>query len=82
MGGPDQAAATAARAAAVELGPEQLPVLQDEHAGGAEVVGVLHEAAGMAQAGHGLVVAVRAQVALGAVFDRDVQQPGRHHGQR
>lgn len=35
----------------------------------------------MSQALHCLVVAFRAQVALGAVFDSDVSQSGRHDGE-
>lgn len=82
MQGPDQASPPPAGLASVDLPPEQLSLLQDEMTDRPDVVRVLHKVSGMPQAGHRAVVLIRAQVALGAVFDGDVAQSGRHHRNR
>lgn len=81
MQGPDQTSPSPAGPASVDLPPEQLSLLQDEGTDRSDVEGVFHETARLPQARHRSVVALRAQVALGAVFDRDVSQPGRHDGE-
>lgn len=81
MQGPDQTSPPSARSASIHLPPEQLSLLQDEHTDRPEIVSVLHEAARMPQARHRPLVVVCAQMALGAIFDGDVSQSGRHDGE-
>ena len=82
MQGPDQTSPPPAGLASVDLPPEQLSLLQDEGTDRPDVVGVFHEVSCMPQACHRPVVMIRAQVALGAVFDGDISQSGRHHSDR
>lgn len=72
MHGPDQTPPPPAGPASIDLPPEQLSLLQDEETDRPDVIGVLHEVACMPQACHRPVVVIRAQVALGAVFDGDI----------